>query len=167
MKLTCRILHLQRNAVCRQKGPFSPLRSRAKIWYSINRHQSRKAIETRSGRRREVLQSSGAVSIDIKAERQLRQGRHRAREGVEVHISIDIEAERQLRRVGEAHHHGEHPKRVSIDIKAERQLSGYLWISAFVFIGQGFAIILTLQAGSVSRCVKPKSRNRRCADCGK
>ena len=27
-----------------QKGPFSPLRSRTKIWYSINRHQSLKAI---------------------------------------------------------------------------------------------------------------------------
>ena len=60
---------LQCQAVCRQKGSFPPLRNRAKIWYSVNRHQSRKAIETTSVPPSPAC--SCCVSTDIKAERQM------------------------------------------------------------------------------------------------
>ena len=112
----------------------------------INRHQSRKAIETSH---LSAVQSrlSLRVSTDIKAERQLRLSAW----VIEIHpihvvstdikaerqlrlgfafcctarsnaaVSTDIKAERQLRH--ESLHEGERPRRnVSTDIKAERQL---------------------------------------------
>ena len=63
----------------------------------------------------------GTVSIDIKAERQLRLQVRAATVGDDVLVSIDIKAERQLRHQA-AGADARVPECVSIDIKAERQL---------------------------------------------
>ncbi len=69
----------------------------------INRHQSRKAIETPK-RSSKSCYCLSYVSIDIKAERQLRQLEEVGRCPRKRVVSIDIKAERQLRPSLEAYH---------------------------------------------------------------
>ena len=113
------------HAVCRQKYLANPLEHRGKLWYSINRTKSRKAIET-SRPIIEFVEVLG-VSTEPKAERQLRLPLHQSPDKNTMVVSTEPKAERQLRRIVRCPYSAV-GSCVSTEPKAERQLRRITWM---------------------------------------